>query len=211
MKLAVISTHDNGRADFIKNFQKKWPMYKTPSPSYKDKIGDIKLKLNRKGDKKSQKIILDALVDELQEAIMNNEYFVLFTNGIVENIAYSLWLNSNGKGKVDDEFIMDSRVIVNQMVKHYDIIFYMPLRDEIKLNKTATKENLGFRQEIDYIIDAMVNTYEKNKGIYFPLVDCPAVIRLEGPPDLRAEQIRMYIKESGKCFAEEDGSLIATP
>jgi hypothetical protein len=66
-----------------------------------------------------------------------------------------------------------------------------------------------YREEIDNLFRAVVGTQEKSQGIFFPKEDCPAVITLEGPPDLRIEQIPMYIKPSGKFFDENDGSLLA--
>ena len=211
MKIAFVGTHSNGKTKLVEDFLQRWPMYKTSEFPYRDTIKDEKLKLNQKGDKKSQKKILDAMVDEIQSASSSSEEFLAFDGCIVENVAYSLWLNSQGLGKVDDDFINDSRVIVNQTVKQYDLIFYSVLREDIKLGRKVSDENLSYRKEIDYILDAMVSTYDKNKGIYFPTNDCPAVIRLEGPPDLRVEQLRLYLKNNGKCFGEEDGSLITTP
>ena len=66
-----------------------------------------------------------------------------------------------------------------------------------------------FREEIDHIFRALVLSYEKNTGAFFPTEDCPAVITLEGPPDLRCGQIQLYLKENGHFFTEEDGSLIS--
>jgi len=185
-------------------------MYTKPEKTYRDFIKDKKIKLNKKGDEKSQKLILNALIDEIQEATASEHKFMVFDRCVIDNMAYSLWLNSKDSGKVSDSFIIDSRFLVNQTVKLFDLIFYIPLREEIPLVKRAGRDvDPEFRKEIDYILDAMVGTYEKNKGIYFPLEDCPAVIRLEGPPDLRLEQIRLYLKDDGKPFGVEDGSLIA--
>ena len=211
MKIAFVSTHSNGKTKLVEDFLQRWPMYKRTEFQYRDAIKDKKLKLNQKGDKKSQKIILDAMIDEIQSASASSDEFIVFDGCIVENVAYSLWLNSQGLGKVDDDFINDSRVIINQTVKQFDLIFFSPLREEIKLGRKVCDENISYRKEINYILDAMVSTYDKNKGIYFPVNDCPAVIRLEGPPDLRVEQLHLYIKNNGKCFGEEDGSLITAP
>jgi len=208
MKIAFVGTQCNGKSTVIEEFIKKYPMYKQPETSYRDIIKEKKLKLNQKGDEKSQKIILNALIDQIQDAVASDQKHMVFDRCIIDNMAYSLWLNN--KGKVSDSFIIDSRFLVNQTVSLFDLIFYIPLRNEIPLVKRSGRDiDPVFREEIDLILDAMVGTYEKNKGIYFPLENCPAVIRLDGPPDLRVPQIRMYLKDNGLPFGEEDGSLIS--
>jgi len=54
----------------------------------------------------------------------------------------------------------------------------------------------------------MITSYEKNTGAFFPKEDCPAVIRLDGPPDMRVPQMKLYIKDNGCGYGEEDGTLI---
>jgi hypothetical protein len=208
MKIAFIGTQCNGKSTLINEFCKRWPMYKQPKSTYRKLIKTNKIVNNENGTEESQKAILNAIIDDAQKAIAKDGDFLVFDRCVIDNIAYSLWLNE--RGKVSDEFVIDSRLIAIQAIKVFDIIFYVPLREEIEIvPKKGRAIDPVYRQEIDNIFRALIGTYEKQQGIFFPKEDCPAVITLEGPPDLRIEQISLYIKPSGKFFDEEDGSLLA--
>jgi thymidylate kinase len=184
-------------------------MYKRPEKTYRDIIAEKKIKLNQKGDEKSQRIILDALIDETQAVSATENEYVVFDRCVLDNIVYSLWLNA--KEKVSDSFIMDCKFLAQETLKSIDIIFYLPLREEIKLEKRKGRDiDPVYRQEIDNIFRALVGAYERGDAAFFPRDNCPAIIALEGPPDLRLPQVKLYIKETGKPFGEEDGSLIAS-
>lgn len=208
MKIAFMGTQCNGKSTLIKGFLKKWPMYKEVKSTYRKLLKTNKITGNQDGTAESQKAILNSIIDDTQKAIAKGDEFLVFDRCVIDNIAYSLWLNE--KGKVSDEFIMDTKRIAYEAIKVFDIIFYLPLREEITIvPKKGRDVDPIYRQEIDNIFRAVVNTYEKSAGIFFPKEDCPAVITLEGPPDLRIEQIPLYIKPSGKFFDETDGSLLA--
>ena len=208
MKVAFMGPQCNGKSTLIKEFIKRWPMYKEVKSSYRNLIKTGKITNNQEGTAESQKAILNAIIDDTQKAAAEGNDFLVFDRCVMDNIAYSLWLNE--KGKVSDEFIMDTKRIAFEAIRIFDIIFYLPLREEITIvPKKGRDIDPVYRQEIDNIFRAIVGTYEKSAGIFFPKEDCPAVITLEGPPDLRIEQIPMYIKPSGKFFDENDGSLLA--
>jgi hypothetical protein len=208
MKIAFMGTQCNGKSTLIKEFCKRWPMYKEVKSTYRKLIKAGKVTNNEEGTAESQRAILDSIIDDTQKASAKEDNFLVFDRCVIDNIVYSLWLNE--KGKVSDEFIMDAKRIAFEAIRVFDIIFYLPLREEIKIvPRKGRAVDPIYRQEIDNLFRAVVGTYEKNQGIFFPKEDCPAIITLEGPPDLRIEQIPMYIKSSGKFFDEEDGSLLA--
>ena len=203
-----MGTQCNGKSTLINDFIKRWPMYKEVKSTYRKLIKTGKVTNNEEGTADSQKTILNAIIDDTQKAIAKENEFLVFDRCVIDNIVYSLWLNENGK--VSDEFIMDSKRIAFEAIKVFDIIFYLPLREEIKIvPKKGRATDPVYRQEIDNIFRAVISTYEKNLGIFFPKEDCPAIITLEGPADLRIEQIPLYIKPNGKFYGEEDGSLLA--
>jgi len=203
-----MGTQCNGKSTLIKEFCKRWPMYKEVQSTYRKLLKTNKVTGNQEGTAESQLTILNSIIDDTQKAIAKENNFLVFDRCVMDNIAYSLWLNN--KGKVTDEFIMDTKRIAHEAIKVFDIIFYLPLREEIKIvPKKGRDIDPVYRQEIDNIFKALVATYEKSAGIFFPKEDCPAVITLEGPADLRIEQIPLYIKSNGKFFDEEDGSLLA--
>jgi hypothetical protein len=211
MRIAFMGAGAVGKSTLIDNFLKKWPMYKKPSKTYRDLIKEKDLKLNKQGNKESQKIILNALVEEAQQVVASEDPFVVFDRCVVDNIAYSLWHYGKETEGFTKEFIIDSQSIANIALKYYDIIFHVPARKEIPLTEKPNREtDEVFREEIDNIFQALIVSYEKRSGSFFPSEDCPAVIQLEGPADMRLPQISLYIKDNGMPYGEEDGSLIAS-
>ena len=209
MHIAIIGAHSTGKSTLIEKFLEQWPMYKRPNKSYRDIIKEKNLNLNKQGDKESQKIILNALVDEVQLASTSDDNHVIFDRCPIDNIAYTLWHYAKETPGFNSEFVMDCKTIAALSLKHVDVIFYIPVRKEIPITPRENRENDDvFREEIDNIFDSMVASYEKNTGAFFPIEDCPAVIRLDGPPDMRIPQMRLYIKDNGNGFGEEDGTLI---
>ena len=209
MKIAFIGTQCNGKSTLIEEFLKTWPMYKRPEKTYRDIIAEQNINLNQEGTEESQKIILNALIDEVQQAAATGDENIVFDRCVLDNIVYSLWLNA--KEKVSDSFILDCKYLALETLKMFDVIFYLPLRSEIVLKEREHRDiDPAYRQEIDHIFRAIVSAYERGDAAFFPRDDCPAIITLEGPPDLRCPQIKLYIKDTGKPFAEEDGSLIYT-
>jgi hypothetical protein len=209
MKIAIFGPQNSGKSTLIEEFLKEWPMYKKPARTYRDIIKEKNLPLNKQGTKESQKEILNALVDEAQFAATSNDTHVIFDRCVVDNIAYTLWHYAKDTAGFSTEFVIDSKTIAAFALKHFDILFYIPARKEIPIiSREGRETDEIFREEIDNIIDSLVVSYEKNTGAFFPSEDCPAVIRLDGPPDMRLPQIRLYIKPNGNGFQEQDGSLI---
>lgn len=208
MKIAIIGTQNNGKSTLIEEFKKTWPMYKQPEKTYRDFIAEKGIKHSQEGTKESQRDILNAIVDESQHAIATGDEHIIFDRCAIDNIAYTLWLNQSGE--VSDEFVIDSKHIAMEAIKLLDIIFYLPLREEIKMKpREGRSDDPVYREEIDNIFRALVGSYEKQTGAFFSKEDSPAVITLEGPPDMRCQQIKLYVKDNGKFFDEKDGSLLS--
>lgn len=209
MRIALIGAHSVGKSTLIDEFVKKWPMYKRPEKTYRDIIKEKNLNLNKAGDKDSQRAILNALVDEVQLAAATDDKYVIFDRCPIDNIAYTLWHYGKQTEGFDAEFVITSKDIAALSLKYIDLVFYVPARKEIPLTPRENRETDElFREEIDNIFESLVTSYEKNTGAFFPSNDCPAVIRLDGPPDMRLPQIALYIKENGNPYGEEDGTLL---
>ena len=209
MRIAIIGAHATGKTTLIEEFLKQWPMYKRPEKTYRDFIKEQNIQLNKQGTKDSQKAILNALVDEVQQASATENKYLIFDRCPVDNLAYSLWHYAKDTPGFNSEFIIDSKAIAALSLKHIDVIFYLPVRKEIPITERENREaDELFREEIGNIYDSLVTSYEKNTGAFFPLEDCPAVIRLDGPPDMRLPQLKLYIKDDGNGYGESDGSLI---
>ena len=209
MRIAFIGPQNSGKTTLIKEFLQRWPMYKQPEKTYRDLIKEKNLTLNKNATRDSQKIILDSLVEEAQQACASGEKYLVFDRCVIDNIAYTLWHYAKETPGFTSEFIIDSKTIAAIGLKYIDLVFYVPARKEIPIQEKDTRETDEiFREEIDNIFRSLVNSYEKNTGAFFPLEDSPAVITLEGPPDMRLPQIQLYIKDNGNGYGEEDKSLL---
>ena len=210
MRIALIGAQNTGKSTLVENFIQKWPMYKKPEKTYRDIIKEKNLPLNKEASKESQRTILNALVDEAQQACAKEDKHIIFDRCTVDNIAYTLWHYAKDTAGFSVEYVIDSKAIAALALKYFDIIFYVPVREEIPVVPREGREiDLVFRDEINNIFDALVESYEKQTRAFFPEEDCPAVIRLEGPPDMWIPQISLYVKDNGNGYGEEDGSLIA--
>ena len=198
-----------GKSTLLEEFIKEWPMYKRPQKTYRDIIKEKNLPLNKQATKESQKEILNALVDEAQFSAASDDKHIIFDRCVVDNIAYTLWHYAKNTPGFDSEFVIDSKTIAGFAMKHIDVIFYVPARKEIPMVAKENREtDEVFREEIDNILESLVTSYEKQTKAFFPTEDCPAVIRLDGPPDMRLQQMKLYIKSNGNGYGEEDGSLL---
>jgi thymidylate kinase len=210
LRIAFIGAQGVGKSTLIGELLKQWPMYKKPEKSYRDIIKEKNLTLNKEASKETQKIILNALVDEVQEAIKGDDKYLVFDRCVIDNIAYTLWHHGKNPDAFTSEFVIDCQTIAALSLKSFDVVFYVPARKEIPLVPKENRETEElFQEEIDNIFKALVNSYEKNTGAFFPKEDCPAVITLDGPPDMRLPQVKLYIKDNGNCYGEEDGSLLS--
>ena len=179
MKIAFSGTQCVGKSTLIEDFLKQWPMYKVAETSYRDKAkANPEIKLNQAGDEKSQEIIRDAIIDEVQAYSKDDK--VIFDRCLFDNLAYTLWLNQ--KGKVSDDFVNQQIPIIREAFSLYDVIFFIPLTKHHEIEIVPSEDGQRdldpvFRSEIDNIMKAIMSNYlDVKKRVFFPGEDCPAII-----------------------------------
>lgn len=204
MKIAVCGTSCIGKTTYIRDFLKTWKNYKTPEKTYRDFID--KNHINKTGTEESQKAILNALVDQAIEYSKKDN--VIFDRCVLDNLVYTSWLYFNDK--VTEKFLDESRIIVRETLKLYDILFFIPITKvaPVEISEKETREtDLKYREEIDNIFKSFVSSYHKSEGKIFPSEDCPAVIDIFGSPEERIKVTQLYLTEEGNPYGEEQ-SLI---
>jgi predicted ATPase len=207
MKIAVIGTQCIGKSTYIKDFLKKWPMYSTPDTTYRDLIKKEKLNCNELGDEKSQKMILDCLVD--QAIKYSNQSHVIFDRCVLDNLAYTAWLNE--EGRVSDDFFEQTRTITKETLKLYDILFFLPLTKFSNIpivDDGVRSTDKVYREEIDMLFKVFQISYNKADGRVFPADDSPALIEIYGNPQERIALTEMYLQPDGNPFGDGE-SLIS--
>jgi len=207
MKIAISGTHCQGKSTYIEDFLKKWTNYKTPEKTYRDFIKDKNLAHSKNGTEESQREILNALLDESQQYSRTDN--VIFDRCILDNLAYSSWLNLNGK--ISDKNLDESRIIVREALKSFDIIFFFPITkfSPVDFQKDEMRDDdLIYREEIDNIFKIFLKSYQQQDGRIFPVEDTPPIIEIFGNREERIKLTEMYLTLEGKAY-EEDQSLIS--
>lgn len=206
MKIAVSGTHCMGKSTYVKDFLKKWTNYTTPEKSYRDYIKEKNLPHSKEGTEESQKLILDALIDQQQGYSKSDN--VIFDRCILDNLAYSSWLNLNGK--VSDKFLDESRILIRETLKMFDVIFYFPISkfNQIELvNDELRDPDPEYRQEIDNIFNIFLESYRSGDGRVFAADDAPPIIEIFGNREERIAMTGLYIDENGDQYGEEESLL----
>ena len=206
MKIAIIGTQCVGKSTYIKDFLKKWLMYKTPEKSYREMLKEKNLPHSTNATEESQIAILNFLIDQVTE--YSKEENVILDRSVLDCLAYSSWLNL--KGRLSDKLLDQQRILVRESLRLYDILFFLPIT---KVSPVDIKDD-GFRdvdpifrEEIDFIFKAFQETYHKGDGRIFPKDDSPAVIEIYGNPEERIAMTKFYITEDGKGYGEDQSLL----
>ena len=211
MRITVCGCSGIGKTTFIQDFLKNWPSYKSSGATYRDLIKSKGLTLNKEGNKESQSIILDCLLDEALKYKKTDN--VIHDRGTLDNLVYTLWLKAKDKGGIDDTFIQKTFQMVKQSMFFYDVIFYIPYDDttittEKRENRETDKE---YNMELDNFFKAIHSMYYDKNEYLFPFKDpsgVPALIEIFGSPIERIELAKLYIDPDGNEFGEKD-SLIS--
>lgn len=204
MKIAVCGTSCIGKTTYIQDFLKTWKNYKTPEKTYRDFLD--KNHINKEGTEESQKNILNALVDQAIEYSKKDN--VIFDRCVLDNLVYTTWLFLNDK--VSEKFLDESRIIVRETLKLYDILFFIPITKvaPVEISEKETREtDTVYREEIDNIFKSFVSSYHKSEGKIFPSEDCPAVIDIFGSPEERIKVTQLYLTENGTPYGEDQSLL----
>jgi predicted ATPase len=211
MRICVSSVAGTGKSTFVKDFVKNWPDYKSSGNTYRDLIKEKSLNLNKEGNKVSQEIILNCLLDEAMK--YTKEDNVIHDRGTIDNLVYTLWLKAKNKGEIDDNFLQKTFQLVKQSMFFYDVIFYIPYDDEtvVKEERENRETDKLYNSELDNFFKGVNSMYYDKNVNLFPFNDdngVPALIEIFGNRQERIEIAKLYINPEGKEYGDSD-SLIA--
>ncbi len=209
MRIVVSGSAGIGKTTLINDFLQKWPMYKKSGETYREMVKEKKLKLNKKGNKESQEIILGALIDEVIKYTKKTDN-VIHDRGPLDALIWSMWMNAKGKSDISDSDIKNYLSLVKKTMKFVDIIFYIP-RDEKYIIEMENKENREkdevFQKEIDMFFQLAKESWQKEENVFFPKDDTPPVIEIFGNREERLKMIELYISNEGKSHSENQSLL----
>jgi len=206
MRIGIVGTQNNGKTTLVQAIKQIWPNYKVIEGKYRQYVSEHRDELNQNGTLETQKKLRDFLCDD---AIDNSsEKYTVTDRTILDNVVYTLWLG--GKDKLlDDDFISTSINICRETIKMYDLILWLPLNEDILLTEEKVNRDLDatYREEIDYIFQAVYDGYLKHDGILFDVNDQPPMIPLMGDLSDKIATLKEYIDENGDSIVTEQSVL----
>lgn len=207
--ISVSGTQCVGKTTFIKDFLAQWPMYSTADKTYRDVIKSEKLKINKETTQESQKLILEAIVEDVKSA--KKDDFVLFDRSPIDNLVYSLWAYDKNVGDIDDGFVADCIKIARQAIQKLDIMFLIPLtkQHDVKIVEDGLREtDPVYRQEINELFQGLKRKREAGDDVFFIKDDSPPFIEIFGNRESRIAMCQLYIREDGSFYGEEESLLL---
>lgn len=205
MKIAICGTQCNGKSTLVENIKFNWPMYKSPTRSYREIIKEKGLMINKESDVESQRIIRDSLLDQILD--MTGEKNVIYDRTILDNIVYTFHGVEHGRIK-DDKFISESIVLCRETMKMIDVVFWLPLNEDIEISEKENRDiDPVFRQEIDVIFQGVYDSYLNQDGILFDPNNQPPIIILEGDVQQKINTIAEYIGDDGDVIETTESVL----
>lgn len=207
--ISVSGTQCIGKSTFIEDFIAQWPMYKTSDKTYRDVIKQNNLKVNRETTKESQRLILEAIVEDIQAAKKSD--FVIFDRSPIDNLVYSLWAYEKNKGDIDNDFVADCIKISRECIRKLDVMFLIPIskQNNVKLVEDSLRDvDPTYRKEIDNIFQGLKSLKEKGDDVFFVKDDSPPFIEIFGDREERISLCQLYLKEDGTFYGEEDSMIL---
>lgn len=202
MRIAVSGAACTGKSTLINAFKKRWPMFSSPSKTYRDIIKEKNLSHSSNSNEETQLTILDWMMSELKNYPKGSK--VIYDRCPWDNLAYCL--QGNGNGKVSDEITAATISFVKESMKDIDIIFWIKQNPEIKIVADEFRDdNEDYIKQTDQIFQELFNQYMENLevDVFYPKEDCPAIICID-ESFLTVDDRLMFIGE----FIDYKGDLI---
>jgi thymidylate kinase len=207
MRIAFSGTASSGKSTLTNAFLKRWPMYTTPTKTYRDIIVENNLEHSSKTSEETQLLILNWMMEEQAKYTKNSN--VVFDRCPWDNLAYTL--QGNAAGLISDEVTAASISFVKESLKNIDIIFWIRYSPSIKIVADGLRDvDENFIKATDTIFSDLYHQYCENleSDIFYPKEDCPAIIQLDGTTvDDRLWFISQFIDYNGKLIETTDSIL----
>jgi predicted ATPase len=175
MRIAFSGTANVGKTTLLKSFLNKWPMYNTPSKTYREVITENNLSHSSNTSDETQLLILNWMMEEQLKYPKNSK--VIYDRCPMDNLAYTL--HGNAIGKVSDEAAAATISFVKESMRNLDIIFWIKHNPAIKIvNDNLRDTNIAYIKQVDGIFQGLFDQYMENleNDVFFPKDDCPAIV-----------------------------------
>lgn len=205
MRISFSGTANTGKSTLVKDFLTVWPMYKTPTKTYRDVIVENNIPHSKEVTKAGQKAILDFMIQEMTGKTTDD--FVVYDRCPLDNIVYTFWANEKGLSDIDDDFVSNCISKVRESLKDLDIIFWIPYSPAIPIQRDDMREtDAEYIKEINNIFEVVYNQYIYNdKFVLFDKEERPAIIPIYATDRfMRVKEVANYVAENGSMVAPDD-------
>lgn len=211
MRISISGTANVGKSTLVKDFLKNWPLYKTPSSTYRDVLKTGNYPHSKKCNKEGQWAIMNHMIDEMQKYSSDDK--VIFDRGPLDCLVYSMWAFEKKSTDIDKEFIDKLIPLARESMKFIDVIFFIPITktSPVPIVNDGTREiDPVYIDEIDNLFKAMMYQYHHNLGRspFFSADDCPAIIEIFGKPEERILLLQQYLNVEGEVIGEEGDTIL---
>lgn len=157
MKICIVGSQCVGKSTFISDILKEFPQFSTPTFTYRDAIREagVENNINRKTNKQSQKLIFDALAEEIKRAGINT----ILDRSVMDAVAYSVWPTrySGELTDITDQFVNNMFESATELMDMYDWIVYIPADDTIKIEDDNLRDtDPVYRKQIAEIFEELL-------------------------------------------------------
>jgi len=202
MRISISGCAGSGKSTLLKAFLNRWPMYSTPSKTYRDVIKENNLSHSSNTNDETQLLILNWMMEEQTKYPKDSK--VVYDRCPLDNLAYTL--QGNALGKITDETTAATISFVKESMKDLDIIFWLKYNPTIKIVKDGLRDtNEDYIKQTDQIFQGLFDQYMENLeyDVFFPRDDCPAFICIDNSFSTVDDRL-MFIGE----FLDHKGDLI---
>ena len=202
MRISISGSANSGKSTLVKAFLNKWPMYSTPTKTYRDIIKENNLTHSSNTSDETQLLILDWMMQEQSKYPSGSK--VIYDRCPLDNLAYTL--HGNALGKISDETTAATISFVKEAMKDLDIIFWIKHNPNIKIVNDGLRDTSeDYIKQTDQIFQGLFDQYMENLeyDVFFPKDDCPAFICIDNQ-FVTIDDRLMFIGE----FIDYKGELI---
>jgi predicted ATPase len=202
MRISISGCAGSGKSTLLKAFLNRWPMYSTPSKTYRDVIKENNLSHSSNTNDETQLLILNWMMEEQTKYPKDSK--VVYDRCPLDNLAYTL--QGNALGNITDETTAATISFVKESMKDLDIIFWLKYNPTIKIVKDGLRDtNEEYIKQTDQIFQGLFDQYMENLeyDVFFPRDDCPAFICIDNSFSTVDDRL-MFIGE----FIDHRGELI---
>jgi nicotinamide riboside kinase len=178
MRLAISGCANSGKSTLVKAFLNRWPMYTTPTKTYRDVIKDNNLDHSSNTNDESQLLILDWMMQEQKKYDKNS--YVVYDRCPWDNLAYTL--QGNALDKISDQTTAATISFVKESMKDLDIIFWLKYNPAIKVVADGLRDaNGAYIKQTDQVFQGLFDQYMDNleEDVFYPKNDCPAIVCID--------------------------------